>query len=553
MLLKRFFAFISFYLSLFGSLKRQAILIFIFLFIENFYYFVPLTVVGIVVDILLKGEQVEQIKWICLLLAIISCIVHVIRLEAKTKIGILQNTAGRDLRALGFLNLVSGNLESRAELSGIHTQQINNGVNSFYALGRFIYNHTFRVISTLIVSFFSLVLVLPSIIWLPAIYVFFICYFLKDYQSKMTILNEKLVLAREKSSGAMFDSLNNATTIKVLQAQQGLVEHVQNFNEQVLTIENKIYQTSRRLWQYLQSLNAVFLSLGLFFLALHTSKGTLTVGAVVIVFGYFQSVTNAFLDFINIWEQFLESKAGINRLKELLGKDIKRLAEQAKSTSWNNIELESISFKYNEKKIFKNLDFTCKRGETIGIIGKSGSGKTTLARILVGALSPSEGKFFVDGKNILNDRNDNIGFFAQTSMALQECEIFGMSLEDNITLLRKIDQDVLYQVIKLTEIDILAKQIGGISTVLGEKGYVLSGGQRQRVSLARALCTKPRLLILDEATVMLDGNSEQNILQKIRNFIPDTTIIIIAHHDRTLSLAEKIYELTETGLLLKVF
>lgn len=217
----------------------------------------------------------------------------------------------------------------------------------------------------------------------------------------------------------------------------------------------------------------------------------------------------------------------------------------------NEIIFENLSFRYNLENdfIFNCLNFKINKGQTIGLIGSSGSGKSTFVDVLIGLLSPSEGKILVDGKEI---KKFNSNWQKKIGYISQEINLIDDSILNNIALGIEEDEINLSSVETAVNSAQLQSFINslpkGINTHVGDKGVQISGGQRQRIGLARALYSNPEILILDEATSSLDNQTENEVMKAIELLSENKTIIIIAHRLSTLSFCDKIYELKNSSI-----
>ncbi len=217
------------------------------------------------------------------------------------------------------------------------------------------------------------------------------------------------------------------------------------------------------------------------------------------------------------------------------------------------IKLENIKFKYTENKNFvlKNISLSIPSLSKVGFVGSTGAGKTTLIDVILGLLTPQDGKFIVD-ETIITQKNIRswqklIGYVPQqiylSDDTLASNIAFGVERKD-------IDFKSLERATKIANLHnfILDELPKGYETIIGERGIRLSGGQRQRIGIARALYHNPQLLILDEATSSLDNLTEKAITDAIHNLENKITIIIIAHRLTTLKNCDKIY-LLENGVI----
>ena len=209
----------------------------------------------------------------------------------------------------------------------------------------------------------------------------------------------------------------------------------------------------------------------------------------------------------------------------------------------DKISLKKISYGYpnSDKYVLKDIDLTIQNKSIFAIAGKSGSGKSTLINLIMGLINPSKGEIFID-KNILNLGNissyqEMIGFVSQKTT------IINGSIKENICFGNSnCKPNDLKRSIKLAELEnFVHKQKDKIKTIIGEDGTTISGGEIQRIGIARALLSRPKILILDEATSALDKNTEEMILKTLKKLTAELTVIIVSHDKKVLSVADNIY------------
>ena len=181
--------------------------------------------------------------------------------------------------------------------------------------------------------------------------------------------------------------------------------------------------------------------------------------------------------------------------------------------------------------------------QSIAFIGSSGAGKTTLADVILGILKPEKGKVLVGSDNIFNCLDvwhKSIGYIPQNIYLMDD------SLKNNIAFgveENDINEKRLKKAIKESQLEDLVKELEkGVDTNIGDHGVRLSGGQRQRIGIARALYNEPQILVLDEATAALDGETEDAVMEAINHLKGNITLIIIAHRLTTIRKCDKIYE-----------
>jgi ABC-type multidrug transport system fused ATPase/permease subunit len=213
---------------------------------------------------------------------------------------------------------------------------------------------------------------------------------------------------------------------------------------------------------------------------------------------------------------------------------------------------ENVSFKYSNAvgNANENLSFCIGKGEAVGIIGHSGAGKSTLVDILLGLLQPTAGAVLVDGLDIQNNLRswqDHIGYVPQTIYLVDDTlarnVAFGLPGE-------MVDHDAIARSIKAAQLDEFVSSLpDGLNTIVGERGVRLSGGQRQRIGIARALYNDPDILVLDEATSSLDTETEQGVMDAVKELLGTKTIVIIAHRTTTVSYCTKVYKMDKAKIV----
>jgi ATP-binding cassette subfamily B protein len=221
--------------------------------------------------------------------------------------------------------------------------------------------------------------------------------------------------------------------------------------------------------------------------------------------------------------------------------------------SKGNIRIENLSFSYNDDaRIFDNISFNLRQGETLAIVGRTGVGKSTIIDLLVRVYNPPKNTIFLDGHEIYTIPLSTLR--SSLVMVPQDIFLFSDTIAGNISLSKPdASREEIENAAKIAQVykDIIDFE-KGFDTVVGERGVTLSGGQKQRIAIARALLANPNILILDDSLSAVDTKTESMILEHLVKTRKEKTTIIIAHRISSLQHADKIIvleneKIAETG------
>lgn len=238
-------------------------------------------------------------------------------------------------------------------------------------------------------------------------------------------------------------------------------------------------------------------------------------------------------------------KASYQRLMEIMNSISSVKEPKEVDTKYNfkgNIEINNLNFKYpnTEKYALKNINMKIHSGEMVAFVGKIGSGKSTLPKLLLKFYPVENNTIFIDGIDInkLHSKiiRENIAYVPQESF------LFSMAIEDNISFAHPEEVEKAPEFAKIANVheDILELP-EKYKTLVGERGVTLSGGQKQRVSIARALAKNAPFIILDDCLSAVDTETEEAIINNLRNNVINKTMIVISHRLKAVRNADKIY------------
>lgn len=213
-----------------------------------------------------------------------------------------------------------------------------------------------------------------------------------------------------------------------------------------------------------------------------------------------------------------------------------------------DIALENVTVSYGEKRALKNVSMQIKAGSRTAVIGPTAAGKTQLLYLLTALIRSNEGKVLYDGKDI-NDYNQEL-LLQQIGLVFQDSIIFNMSLRENIAFSDTVTDESLEKAIRTAELqDFVSSLPEHLNTIVSERGNSLSGGQKQRIMLARALAVNPKILLLDDFTARVDSQTEQKILQNVRDNYPGITLLSVTQKISSVADYDQIILLMEGEVL----
>ena len=236
--------------------------------------------------------------------------------------------------------------------------------------------------------------------------------------------------------------------------------------------------------------------------------------------------------------ELIESLDGVEGIKEVEDTlDLNHVGFKSEVT------LKGVSFRYPNqgRNALNNVSVNIESGQSFAIVGPSGAGKTTFVDVLLGVLKPDSGEIVISNL-------DPIGSIGKWPGAIsyvpQDVVISNGTIRENIAMGFPIDvasDELIWDAIEIAQLTDFVKALPlNIDTPVGERGTKISGGQRQRLGIARAMFTKPKLLVLDEATSSLDGQTEADISDAIQNLKGKVTVVLIAHRLSTVRNAGQV-------------
>ncbi|MFR5221941.1 MAG: ABC transporter ATP-binding protein [Thomasclavelia ramosa] len=354
----------------------------------------------------------------------------------------------------------------------------------------------------------------------------------------------------DKISLIVRENLNGIRVIRAFASQDKEINKFKTETRQQKDIQVKVGRIQALLNPFTYLIVNVAIVLIVYFGGTEVNVGGLSQGEVIALVNYMNSILLALIVFANVLSIYNKAGASYTRIFEVLETEPAVVNDgqiQIYRESEDCIEFRHVSFAYEQKNVLNDLNFTIKRGQTIGIIGGTGAGKTSLVNLIGRFYDVGSGEILINGEAIknydLHALRSFIGFVPQYAALISG------TIRENLQLGNQTAND--QQLLKALEIaqgkEMLEDKAAGLDTVIEQGGKNLSGGQKQRLTIARALVKQPEILILDDSSSALDYATDFKLRQALKQL--NMTKIIVSQRTASIEQADKIMVLYHGDLV----
>ena len=369
---------------------------------------------------------------------------------------------------------------------------------------------------------------------------------------------KEVQMALDKVLGKTRENLTGVRVIRAFCKEDEEIREFENSNKFLTDLSKKVGAVS----SLMNPLTYVIINIGIAFLiykgAIRVEAGALTKGQIVALYNYMSQILVELVKFANMFLNITRSIACGNRVYSILEIEPGMKEGHAmalKATDENGdiiVDFDNVSLNYNgrissdrEENALNNINFTVKKGETIGIIGGTGSGKTSLISLIPRFYDVSEGEVRVKGRNVEDYSFKELR--KTVAVVLQKASLFKGSIRDNIKWGNEnaTDEEIMEAVRIACAEDVVNSKEGRLDFVIEQEGRNLSGGQKQRLSIARALVGKPEILILDDSSSALDYATDLALRKGINELSYKPTVFIVSQRTSSIMQADKIVVLDD--------
>lgn len=527
--------------------KKECVLAPLFKMLEaSFELLVPL-VIAAIVDTGIKNQDKTYIVMMCGILiglGIIGLIVSVTAqyFSAKAAVGFatkVRHSLFQHLMSLSFTEIDTLGTSTMITRMTSDVNQAQNGVNMVL---RLFLRSPFVVFGAMIMAF--TIDVRSAFIFLFAILLLSIVVF-----GIMLINIPMLKSVQQMLEKVLGKTRENLTGVRVIRAFGQEKTQIQEFNELNEELSRK-QKSSGRISALLNPLTYVIINLAICRLiwvgAIQVDNNVLTQGQVVALYSYMSQILVELIKLANLIITVNKSIASGNRIADVF--DIKssmefaaKLPKEYQENREDIITFKKVSLTYQNagQESLEEIDFTVKKGQTIGIIGGTGSGKSSLVHLIPRFYDATSGEVLLHGTNVKDIPADVLN--EKIGIVMQKAVLFTGEIQENLRW-GKADatDEQLYEAIKTAQAKEVVEQKGGLSGYITQGGKNLSGGQRQRMTIARALVKKPEILILDDSSSALDYTTDANLRKAIKALDYEPTVFIVSQRASSIQYADQI-------------
>ena len=331
-------------------------------------------------------------------------------------------------------------------------------------------------------------------------------------------------------------------------------EEIEEFDKRIDSL-NKLQLFSGKISALMNPLTYAIINLAVILLirngALEVEVNGITQGELIALYNYMSQILVELIKLASLIITLNKAAASASRISSILDtpSDIDHEVSKPSLETDKTVVFENVSFRYDTEgegeAALKDISFTARRGDTIGIIGGTGSGKSTLANLIPGFYHATEGNIFINGKNASLLSADELE--ASFAIVPQKATLFSGSIRSNLLWGNKnADEDELWNALELAcAKDFVEEKAGGLDEEVLQGGKNFSGGQRQRLTIARALVRRPEILILDDSSSALDYATESALRKNIASLDYDPTVFIVSQRASSIMHADLIIVLED--------
>ena len=498
------------------------------------------------IDIISGGEPASRDSFYNYVLIILglALVLILVRTLSRILIFVPGRLIEKQLKGEMFRKLSSfGKDYYDSNSTGSIISRINNDINGVRMITGFGLLQTGNILFSLSLTPYKMWQLSPSLTLYCIIPMIIIFTIVRVGLVVMVKNTRKRMDSLQQLSGKTISFLSGNSVIKSYNIHQWAENQVDNENISLFKYTMRVTWIRSFVIPLLANLEQVLKIVVLFIGGMYVIEGKFTLGQLTEYIAYAALMAHPIMGLGWVLTVFQQGFVGISSLQTIMGRkgtddERKPLPNEVRNQLFRKgITFKNLSYTYHngEHPELKNISFRISPGQVIGITGKVGSGKTTLINLVNGYLRPSPGQLYLGDKDVSELSGEDMRSIVKT--ATQEVFLFSDSIENNVKFGSQkekhpnIFEDVIFKSAFAEEMARFPKQE---KTLVGEKGIMLSGGQKQRISLARALYTPSKLLILDDVFSAVDTDTERFLIKQIFEQHPAESLLVVSNRTSVL-------------------
>ncbi|MEM0127383.1 MAG: ABC transporter ATP-binding protein, partial [Thermoplasmatales archaeon] len=331
-------------------------------------------------------------------------------------------------------------------------------------------------------------------------------------------------------TGNLAETIAAMRTVKAFNAENQAAERFDRLNYDNFEANMNASRLSSLYSAVIRVIEAAGIMIVIYEGSLSLQSGAISLGILVAFITYIQQFFNPIIQLSQLYNTYQNSLVGASRIYSII--DSQEEEDEGKETIEhfsNSIVGRGIQVKYEESSALEGVSIEIRKGERVAIVGRTGAGKTTLTNVILKLKKPDSGQITIDLRDL---RNINTKMYRNIiSPVLQEPFLFNGTVFENIRYAREdVSREEVEDLIRRYGMQYIFNSLPeGLDSQVGEMGRNMSEGQRQAVSIIRAFVRNPEIVILDEATAQIDPPSEKEIMNALKRYSSEGTLILISH------------------------
>ena len=532
--------------------KKESILAPVFKMLEaSFELFVPLVMAAIIDTGIANHDKGYIFRMGGVLVALgligLACSVTAQFFSAKAAVGFatkLRHALFSHIQGLSYAELDTLGTNTLITRMTSDVNQLQSGVNLTL---RLLLRSPFIVFGAMIMAF--TVDVKAALIFVVAIPLLSIVVF--GIMIVSLPLYKKVQAALDKVLGRTRENLEGARVIRAFCKEGQEIESFSEENEALLNIQVFVGKISAAMNPLTYIIVNIALVVLLWTGAIRVDGGIITQGAVVALVNYMSQILVELIKMANLIIQITKALACAKRIESILAvensQQIEELTQQAKAETDDVIRFDHVGLTYQGggEESLTDIDFTVKKGQTIGIIGGTGSGKTSVVNLIPRLYDVTRGTVYVDGQDVKT--YDPKQLRSKVGIVPQKAVLFAGTIRENLLWGNEnATEEQLERALEISQAkEFVDTKEGRLDFKIAQGGKNLSGGQRQRMTIARAVVRDPEILILDDSASALDFATDAKLRHAIREMGNDMVVIIVSQRSSSIQYADQIIVLDD--------